>query len=79
LLGRVERRRCGVGMGSGCKEDWAAGEGDESVSRVTGECCGEEEDESRRVRVEVSGLEVAGLGRSTESWGVLGKVGQSSE
>jgi len=49
------------------------------VSRVTGECCGEEEDESRRARAEVSGLEVAGLGRSTESWGVLGKVGQSSK
>jgi hypothetical protein len=49
------------------------------VSRVTGACCGEEEDESRRARAEVSGLEVAGLGRSTESWGVLGKVGQSSK
>lgn len=47
-MGRVERLSYGIGLGSGCEEDWAAGDGDESVSRVTRECCGEEEDESGR-------------------------------
>jgi hypothetical protein len=70
-VGRVERRRGGAGMVSVCEGDWVAGEGDGSVSRGTGVWCGGGEDV-------VSGGD-SGSGRSMESWGVLGRVGESSE
>jgi hypothetical protein len=67
----MERRKGGAGMVSVYKEDWVAGEEDGLVSRGTGEWCGEGEDM-------VSGDE-SGSVRSMESWGVLGRVGESSE